>query len=181
MPKKLYLALVAVAVAAAPALGADSLHVAFRIKPGLWEFTDMPKVTGDTIVADVMLAHVPPAQRAQSTADMRKEMASPQKARECFTQPKFEQRISLLSAGCVRTVVTNAAGALDLRTVCNSQGYGIIQVTTQEIKAANPAVVTTTTHSVARRAGKTMTIDSIDTGRWVSAACSLGDVIQQVP
>jgi hypothetical protein len=28
---------------------------------------------------------------------------------------------------------------------------------------------------------KTMIIDATDTGRWVSADCKLGDVIQQLP
>jgi hypothetical protein len=70
MPKRIYLAVVALTIIAAPVLAKNlpraTVHVALQIRPGLWEYADTPKVTGDTIFPDAMLAHVPPAQRARS-------------------------------------------------------------------------------------------------------------------
>jgi hypothetical protein len=181
MCKIIQIAAVAFAVMAAPALGADSLHVALQIKPGLWEFTDIPKVTGDTIVADTMLAHVQPAQRAQFVTQMRQEMTQPHKARECFTQAKFEQRVSLNFPGCTRTVATNTAAAFDVRSVCRGEAHGTKEDTRQRISVSGPATVATSTHAVTTRGGKTMTIDATNTGRWIGTECKLGDVIQQLP
>jgi hypothetical protein len=108
-------------------------------------------------------------------------MAQTHKARECFTQPKFEQRVSLNFGGCTRSVAANTASALDIRTVCRSEGHGIKEDTAQRISVSGSALVTTTTHAVMTSGAKTMTIDATDTGRWISADCKLGDVIQQLP
>lgn len=162
--------------------GARPIHVALQIRPGLWEYADTPKVTGDAIFPDAMLARVPPAQRAQFLAETRREVARPHKARECMTQPKFEQRVSLNFTGCARTIVSNTPRALEIRNVCRSETQGIRQDTLQKILVSSPTAVTIATHAISTRGGKTMTIDSTDVGRWISTACPLkGDVIQQLP
>jgi hypothetical protein len=181
MPNVNRVACAVFALMGAPALGADSLHVALQIKPGLWEFTDDTKVAGDTIVADVMLAHFPPAQRAQAVAQMRQEMTEPHKERECFTQTKFEQRVSIEFPGCARTVVTNTAKAFDIGSVCRSEAHGTKEDTTQRISVSGPAAVVTTTHAVTTRGAQSMTIDATTSGRWIGADCKLGNVIQQLP
>ncbi|HEY4113888.1 MAG TPA: DUF3617 family protein [Rhizomicrobium sp.] len=181
MSKTLRIAFVALASVTAPVLGADRLHVVLQIKPGLWEFTDQTKVAGDTIVADTMLAHVPPAQRAQFVTQARQEMTQPHKERECITEAKFEQRISLNFPGCTRTVATNTAKAFDIRSLCRSESRGMKEDTRQRIWASSPDAVATTTHAVTTRGTQTMTMDAVSTGRWIGADCKLGDVIQQLP
>jgi hypothetical protein len=183
MPKRIHLALaLAVVVAVAgPALGAGNLRVTLQIKPGLWQYNDTTRVTGDTIIAEAMLAHVPPAQRAQFIADMRKQLTSPQRERECMTQPKFEQRISTTFGTCTRKMASNTIGKLDVQSVCHSEGSGMKEDTTQRIVVSNGDGATITTHAVTTRGGKSMTIDATETGRWISTACNLGDVIQQLP
>jgi hypothetical protein len=101
MPQKIHLALAGSVVVTVLGAGTATsappagVHVLLQIKPGLWEFTHASKVTGDTIFSDAILAHVPPAQRAQFMADTRKEIASPHEVRECVTQAKFEQQVFL--------------------------------------------------------------------------------------
>ncbi|HUJ47468.1 MAG TPA: DUF3617 family protein [Rhizomicrobium sp.] len=181
MPKRIMLALAAAALAAAPALGADTLHIALQLKPGLWEFSDTAKVTGDTIFSDAMLAHVPQAQRAQYMADTRKQMVQPHKARECITQARFEQQASLESGGCTRSLASNTVSRFESRTTCRNQAQGMTQTSQQDIVASSPVATTSTLHAVTTRGGKTMTVDTTETGRWISATCNLGDVIQQLP
>ncbi|HEY1638068.1 MAG TPA: DUF3617 family protein [Rhizomicrobium sp.] len=187
MPKRIYLALVALTVIAAPVLAKNlppaTVHVALQIRPGLWEYADRPKVTGDTIFPDAMLAHVPPAQRAQFLAETRKQMVEPQKARECMTQPKFEQRVSLSFTGCARKVLSNTASALEILTVCRSETQGMRQETQQRIVMSSPVVATSSTRAVSTRGGKAMTLESTEIGRWISADCGnlKNGVIQQMP
>src|SRR5579872_5615178 len=92
--KGIHLGLLAVVVATAPALGAGTmpssssagtLHAVLQIKPGLWEFNDISKVTGDTVISDAMLARIPAAQQAEYLAETRKMMAQPSRERECIT------------------------------------------------------------------------------------------------
>jgi hypothetical protein len=82
----------ALSVGLSPALAAGTIHVALQIKPGLWEFIDTPKVTGDSVFSDAMLAHIPAAQRVQFLAETRKQMAAPHRARECMTQAKIRAK-----------------------------------------------------------------------------------------
>ncbi len=193
--KRVRLALMALLVVATPALGADNkagsppppsasaVHVALQIKPGLWEFTDTPKMTGDPIVSDTMMAHIPPAQRAQYIAETRAQMAAPHKARECMTQAKFEQRLSVNPADCALTMVSNTGSALDLRSRCQSESRGMKQVTEHRIFGSSPITVTSLLRAVTTRGSQSMTIETTEVGRWLAADCgSLKDnVIQQLP
>jgi hypothetical protein len=171
----------ALSIGLSPALAAGTIHVALQIKPGLWEFIDTPKVTGDSVFSDAMLAHIPAAQRAQFLAETRKQMAAPHRARECMTQAKFEQRVSFNVSSCTRTVVSNTANALEIRTTCRSESQGTKQSTEQKIVTSNPALVISSLHAVSARGGKTMIIDTTEAGRWISGGCPLKDnEIQQV-
>lgn len=115
MAKRMCFGLLAIAVMAGPALSADkgaapaAMHAALKFKPGLWEFANTPKVTGDTVISDAMTAKIPPAQRAQFLADTRKMISQPQKVRECLTAAKFDQRLfSSAASDCTVTVVSNS-------------------------------------------------------------------------
>ena len=188
-------AFVVVAVLTTPALGADNkagasptkapavVHVALQIKPGLWEFTDTPKMTGPTILPDAMVSNVPPGRRAQYLAETRQQLAEQHKERECITQAKFEQRLALSSDDCTRTMVLNTPSALDLRSTCRSESHGIKQSTEQKILGSSPSMVTSVVHFVTTRGAESMVIDTTEIGRWLGADCGglKDDVIQQVP
>lgn len=156
--------------AATSVSAADSLHAAMHITPGLWEFIETPKVSGDTVLPDASVAHVPAAQRAQFLTDMRKQMAAPQKVRECVTQAKFEQQLFSEGTGCTRTVVSNTPSRIEIRTSCRQDGAGTRNDTEHRV-VASPTAVTGTMHVVAMRDGKTMTVDQTENGRWLSASC----------
>jgi hypothetical protein len=92
MLKAMHPVLVAIAVVIAPALAAPSSPLALRavlqLKPGLWDFAEKSKVTGDTVVSDAMLANIPAAGRAQYLVETRKMLAEPSEVRDVMnTRP----------------------------------------------------------------------------------------------
>jgi len=169
---RLHLALVAAVAIAAPALGADNdmSHAAMQLEPGLWEFAQTQKVSGDTVIADKMLARVPPEQREQFLAEMRRMLEEPHKVRECMTQAKFEQQVFLKSTGCTETVVSNTASLIEIKTACRTDNEGT-QDLDHKIAAASPTSLTSSLHAVVARDGKTMTVDSTEIARRLGADC----------
>ena len=180
MPERVLLGLVAIMAMAAPALCAGTMHTVLQLKPGLWEFTEMPKVTGDTVISDAMMAKIPPGQRAQFLTETRKMMAQPQRVRECMTQAKFDQRLlSAVRSGCTQTTVSNMASRIEVQTKCRDAGSQ--QGTDRTVVASSTTDVTSTMHAVVAQHGNTMTVDTIETGRWLSAGCGGVKDIEVLP
>jgi hypothetical protein len=180
MPERMLLGLVAVMAMAAPALCAGTGHIALQFKPGLWEFIETPKVAGDTVISDAMMMKIPPGQRAQFLAETRKMMAQPQTVRECMTQAKFDQRLfPAARSGCTQTIVSNTTGRIEVQTKCRDAGSQ--QGTDRTVVASSATNVTSAMHAVVAQHGKTMTVDTSETGRWLSADCGGVKDIQVMP
>jgi hypothetical protein len=178
--QRLLFGLVAIVIMAVPALGADTLLSALRFRLGLWEFIDTPKVTGDTVISEAMTAKMSAAQRAQFLAETRKMMAQPQRERECMTQAKFDQRLfHAARSDCTQIAVSNTASRIELQTKC--RGAGIQQETDCSVVASSPISVTSSMHAVVAQHRKTMTVNSIENGRWLSADCGGVRDIQVMP
>jgi hypothetical protein len=180
MSERMLLGLIAIMAMTAPALCAGTAHIALQFKPGLWEFIETPKVTGDTVISDAMTAKMPPGQRAQFLAETRKMMAQPQTVRECMTQAKFDQRLfAAARPGCTQTIVSNIASRIEVQTKC--RGPGTQQGTDRRVVASSAINVTSAMHAVVAQHGKTMTVDTIETGRWLSAGCGGVKDIEVMP
>jgi hypothetical protein len=163
--------------ASSPPTGA--MHAKSQIKPGLWEFGDSAKVTGDTVFPDAVLDQVPAAQRSQHLAALRQMISQPSRKRECITQAVFEQRLFGIETGCQRALVSNAAGRLEVLTQCHGAAGGLTQSKTMPILATSATGVPTAFQAVSTRAGKAMTVDSVEHGQRVSANCGDVHAIQQ--
>ena len=163
-----------------PLQPALKMHSELRIKPGLWEFSDTAKVAGDTVFPDAVVARVPAAQRAQHLAELRRMISQPSKERECINQAIFEQRIFGIETSCKRTIVSNTAGRLEIGTECRSESGGLKQYKIAKVLATSAASVISSFHAVSTRAGKTMTVDSVENGRWIGSNCGSVRGIQQL-
>jgi hypothetical protein len=188
VPKQMYFWLFAIAVMAGPALPADkgavpaALHAVLKLRPGLWEFANTPKVTGDTVISDAMTARIPTAQRAQFLSDTRRMISQPQKVRECMTPARFDQRLfSSAASDCTVTVVSNSASGIEVDTKCRGAGAGIQQDTDNKVAASSPISITSAMHAVVSQHGRTMTVDTTDNGRWLTADCGGVKDIQVLP
>lgn len=162
------LVLAGVLVSAAPA---PNPHVLLQVKPGLWEFDDTATVSGDSVFPDAVLAGVPGSQRARRLAQLRQMIAQPGKERECITEAAFEQRLFGIETGCSRTIVSNNASRIEIVTECRAESGGLGQYKKARVLASSPASATMSFHAASTRNGKTMTVDSVENGHWVTSNC----------
>lgn len=156
---------------APPPLSGGKMHSALHIKPGLWEFSDTAKVAGDTVFHDAVVARVPAAQRSQHLAELRQMISQPSRERECINQAIFEQRVFGIDSSCTRTIASNSVGRLEVGTECRNESGGLKQYKVTKIVATSAVSVTTSFHTVSTRAGKTMTVDSVENGHWIGSNC----------
>jgi hypothetical protein len=171
------------AIAAAnpqPSASSGRLHSALQIKPGLWQFDDSAKVAGEAVFPDAVLAGVPEGQRAQHLAELRQMISRPSRERECITQAIFEQRLFAIETSCKRTVQSNTPARLEIQTECEDVSGSLKQHKTAQILATSSTSVTTSFHAVNSRAGKSMTIDSVENGHWLSSNCGNVHGIEQL-
>lgn len=171
----LSVAVIATAIAAGSGqrlIAADKPHVALQVKPGLWEFETKPRVSGDTVIANAISARLPAAQLPAYLAETRRMLAQPSKQRECINQTRFEQQLLSVGSGCKQTLAVNNLARLEIVQECRSESFGASQSSISKT-ASGPVSVTTSSHSVAKRQGKTMIVDSVQTGRWVGPTCAM--------
>lgn len=152
-------------------VAAGRSQVLMRIKPGLWEFETKPKVSGDTVIANAISARLPPAQLPAYLAETRRMLAEPSKQRECINQARFEQQLLTIGSGCTQILTVNNPSRLEVVQSCQSDAFGASQSSSNKT-VVTPVSVMTSSHSVARRQGKTMVVDSVQTGRWIGANCA---------
>lgn len=169
-PLRRVILVISISITASALVAAGEMHPALHVRPGIWEFNSTGKVVGDTVFRDALLSGVPPAQRTQHLAWLREEISRPNKERECLSQAAFERQIFSLRTGCRQTVVANTASRLEVLTECRAEDHG------WKDDSSNRTVVSATEttiseHGVSFRAGKTMTRDTVQHGRWISPNC----------
>ena len=162
--------MIAVSITASTLPAAGEMHPALHVRPGLWEFNSTGKVAGDTVFRDALLAGVPPAQRAQHLAWLREQISRPSEERECLSQAGFERQIFSLGTGCKQTVVANTASRLEILTECRAEDRGWKDDSSNRT-VVSPTVAVMSEHGVSSRAGKTMTRDTVQHGRWIGSSC----------
>jgi hypothetical protein len=128
-------------------------------------------VAGDTVFPDAVLATVPPAQRAQHLAELRQMISQPSRERECITQAIFEQRLFGIEPSCKRIVATNTPSRLEVLTECRGDSGSVKQSKASKIVAGSSTNVISSFRAVSTQGVKTMTVDSVEIGRWVSSNC----------
>jgi hypothetical protein len=147
-----------------------------NIKPGLWEVTSNPKMSGQMPIPEEQLAKMTPEQRARLQAAMQSGMANGSKPRvykECMTPEKiargFEMDRGADEASCKRTIVSSTSSELTLHDECNRPERQSVTDVHFEIKGGTQ--MNGKINVVVTSSGKTMTVDSTVQGKWLSASC----------
>ncbi len=147
-----------------------------NIKPGLWEVTTNPKMSGEMPIPEEQLAKMTPEQRARLEAAMKAGMGNGNKPRvykECMTPEKiargFEMDRGADEASCKRNIVSSSATELTLHDECNNPKRKSVTDVHFEIKGGTQ--MTGKIDVVITSSGKTMTVDSTVQGKWLSASC----------
>jgi hypothetical protein len=147
-----------------------------NIKPGLWEVTTNPKMSGEMPIPADQLAKMTPEQRTRLQAAMKAGMTNGSKPRvykECMTPEKiargFEMDRGADEASCKRNIVSSSATELTLHDECNNPQRKSVTDVHFEIKSGTQ--MTGKIDVVVTSSGKTMTVDSTVQGKWLSASC----------
>jgi hypothetical protein len=172
---KVWIACVGLGVAAGCAVPAFSADVKLNVSTGLWQVTTTTQTSGAPPIPPEELANLTPEQRAKVMATMQAVMANAAKPRnftECVTEDQLRKGFNTDPNDkdrCVNTVLSNTGSVLQVKMVCN--GADPQYSGTMTFRAAGPHAVTGESNLVATGHGKTMTIKSNVSGKWVSGDC----------
>jgi Protein of unknown function (DUF3617) len=173
----------ALATLAATALVEAAEIVKPNIKPGLWEVSSTPQVSGEMPIPEDQLAKLTPEQRARMETAMKSAMgngAKPHVYKECMTPEKIARGFDIDRHGddssCKRKVVSSSPNELTLHDECNDPQRKTVMDVHFEVKGGTQMngkinVVMTSAN------GKTMTVNSTVQGKWLGASC--GSVKEQ--
>ena len=146
------------------------------IKPGLWEITNSPQISGEMPLPEDQLAKMTPEQRARLQAAMQANMAKGTKPRvykECMTPEKiargFETGPRAEDSSCKRNVISSTAKELTLHDECSKQDRKSVTDVHFEVKGGTQ--MNGTISVVMNSGGKTMTVNSTIRGKWLGADC----------
>lgn len=147
-----------------------------NIKPGLWEVSMNPQVSGEMPISDEQLAKMPPEQRARFEAAIKSAMSKGAMARtykECMTPEKIAKGFDVDKNGddakCVRKVISSSSTELTLHDECNKQEGKTVSDLHFQVKGGTQA--SGQVKVVSTSGSKTMTVNSTIEGKWLSASC----------
>jgi len=148
-----------------------------NIKPGLWEVTLNPQVSGQLAIPDDELAKLTPEQRTRMEAAMKSYAANSNKShvyKECMTPEKIARGFSLDKQSddmaCTRKLLSNSASEVTVHDECNGPQQKTVSDVHFEIKGGTQMngkinFVMSSTN------GKSMTMNSTVQGTWLGASC----------
>jgi hypothetical protein len=153
--------------------GAD--FVKPNVKPGLWEVTLDPQVSGEMAIPEDKLANLTPEQRAQMEAAMKAYVANsskPKTYKECMTPEKIAQGFDIAhrdDPSCTRKVISSSANELTVHDECNNPPQQSVSDSHFEMKSGTQ--ITGKYNYVMTSNGKTMKLIYTIKGKWLGASC----------
>ena len=158
---------------AAVALAQAAEYTKPNIKPGLWEVTVTPKMSGEMPIPDDQLAKMTPEQRAKVEAMVKGQGSKPHVYKDCMTPEKiakgFEMERGADEASCKRNVISSTANELTVHDECNHTNRKTVSDVHFEFKGGTQ--INGKLHIVTTASGKSMTVDSTVEGKYVTASC----------
>lgn len=146
------------------------------IKPGLWEVTSNPQISGEMPIPEDQLSKLTPEQRARLEAAMKASAAKgapPRVYKECMTPEKIARGFEIDRHGddssCKRNVVSSTASELTLHDECNKPERKTVTDVHFEVKGGTQ--MSGKINVVMTSANKTMTVNSTLRGKWLAASC----------
>jgi hypothetical protein len=144
-----------------------------NIKPGLWEVSTNPQVSGQMPIPEEQLAKMTPEQRARIEAAMQEHRPKPRVYKECMTPEKiahgFETDLQGDDSSCKRKVVSSSANELTLHDECNKPERKTVTDVHFEVKGGTQMIGKI--NIVMTGSGKTMTVNNTMQGKWLGANC----------
>jgi hypothetical protein len=173
--RKLLQVAVTTLIATTAALATDLIKP--NIKPGLWEVTSHPQMSGQMPIPDEELAKMTPEQRARMEAAIKASMANtvkPHVYKECMTPEKIARGFDIDRHGddssCTRKVVSSSSNEVTLHDECNNARQKTVSDVHFEVKGGS-AMSGKINIVMTSASGKTMTVNSTLEGKWLGSSC----------
>jgi hypothetical protein len=145
-----------------------------NIKPGLWEVSISPHVSGEMPIPEDQLAKMTPEQRARLEAMIKAHTANsstPKVYKECMTPEKIARGFDMDrdDSSCKRKVVSSSSNELTLHDECDKPDQKTVSDVHFEIKGGTQ--MSGKINVVVSAGAKHMTVNSAMQGKWLSASC----------
>jgi hypothetical protein len=144
-----------------------------NIKPGLWEVTSNPQISGQMPIPDEDLAKMTPEQRARMEAAMKSAGGQPHVYKDCMTPEKIAHGFDIdrhEDSSCTRKIVSSSANEVTLHDECNKPKRKTVSDVHFEVKGTT-AMTGKITVVMTSDSGKSMTVNTTLQGKWLSASC----------
>lgn len=170
--------LLSLVVVSSLALLAADKFTPLNVKEGLWETTVTHSTSGMPGMPEDALAKLPPEQRARMEEMMKQRGIgggpSTQVTKSCVTREKLEKQTAFAEnrENCTRTVVSSSPSHLEIKFHCEENKATTDGTFIAEATGSDGAKGST--HFVTNSNGRTMTMDSTFTSKYLGPAC--GDV-----
>jgi len=146
------------------------------VKPGLWEVTTSPKISGQMPIPEEQLAKMPPEQRARVEQAMKAAVggaAKPHVYRECMTPEKIARGFDLGktpdAGSCKRNVIKSSRNELQIHDECTRpEGKSTSDF---HFNVSGGTQMNGTINVVMTNGSRTMTVDGTVSGKWLGADC----------
>lgn len=168
----------AAAIATWLALAATAAYaatVSLAVKPGLWQVSVRGQLTGTVSVPASVLKSMSEQERTEFEARMAataRAAANGHTFRNCVSAEQLRHGFIVdnrREGACTRTVIASSASALTVRLECKAADHATVGMV--RFKAADASNVTGVSDMATTIAGKTMTVHSTTTAKWLSADC----------
>ena len=144
-----------------------------NIKPGLWEVTVTPKMSGEMPIPDDQLAKMTPDQRAKVDAMVKGAGSKPHVYKDCMTPEKiakgFQMERGADEQSCKRNIISSTASELTLHDECDHTNRKTVSDVHFTFKGGTQ--LDGKLHIVTTASGKSMIVDSTVVGKFVNASC----------
>ena len=147
------------------------------IKPGLWEVTIKPEITGQLPIPPERLAAMTPEQRARIETAMQAHQGSAAKSsvyKDCLTPEKIARGFDIDKkfaddASCKRTIVTSTRTELRLHDECVKSE----RKTTSDVhvQVTSGSTMVGTVKIAVSSGDRTMNVNNAMQGKWLSSSC----------
>jgi Protein of unknown function (DUF3617) len=146
--------------------------VPLDVKPGLWEITSVSNTSGAPPIPQDALDKMPPDMRAKMEASIKARQGPRTSVRQqCVKKEDLAKALDLGTdqQTCTRTIVSSSRGKQEMKVECttpNGKSAG-----TFKIEALNPESIKGAFDMAVTSGGRTMTVNSTMTGKYLSAGC----------
>ena len=143
-----------------------------NVKPGQWETTTTMQMSGMPAIPPDVLEKMTPQQRQMMEERMKGMQGKPTTSRYCVKQEDLDKAMKFGSDNqdCTRTIVTSSSDKQEIKIECKRDS-GTVAGTVRVERIGPDTVKGTMQMNMTSGGGRSMTMNSNFTSKWLGATC----------